>query len=47
MLSQYACIRHQNASFMGPEIQVPAEVVLLDLHKKYLEEHLGWNEVEP
>ena len=26
-----ACIRRQHASFMGPKIQVPAEVVLLDL----------------
>ena len=32
---------------MGPDIQVAAEVVLLDLLKKYLEEHFGWNKVEP
>lgn len=40
-----ACIRRQNASFVGPEIQVAAEVTLLDLHKKYLSEHFGWNGV--
>ena len=37
-----ACIRGQNASF-GPEVQVAAEIVLIEVHKKYLSEHFGWN----
>jgi hypothetical protein len=40
-----ACIRRHNASFLGPEIQVSADTTLLDLHKKYLSEHFGWDEL--
>ncbi len=29
-----ACIHRQNASFMGPEIQVLVDFTLLDIHKK-------------
>jgi hypothetical protein len=43
--SNVACIRRQNASFVGPEIQVSAEITLLDAHNKYLAEHFGSNQV--
>ena len=39
-----ACIRRHNASFVGPEIQVSAEIDLTDVHLKYLIEHFGWNQ---
>lgn len=37
-----ACIRRLNASFVGPEIQVPHDISLLYNHTKYLIEHFGW-----
>ena len=37
-----SCIRRQNPSFVGSEIQVPADLELLPLHEKYLEDHFGW-----
>ena len=37
-----SCIQRQNPSFVGSEIQVPADLELLPLHEKYLEDHFGW-----
>ncbi len=41
-MSRLQNVHRQNASFMGPEIQVLADFTLLQ--KKYLKEHFGWNE---
>ena len=37
-----SCIQRQNPSFVDSEIQVPADLELLPLHEKYLEDHFGW-----